>query len=125
MTEDIDTRYEFDAENAREPLSLDDENSRGKLYHFIQAALGTDDDGYREYGKLANEFPHLPPETRAGIDHAFIRLCGWSFSTILHAALTGKGLHDASGRERSEQDLETDMAYSAALGYLHGLPPGA
>ncbi|MFZ3324549.1 MAG: hypothetical protein WA231_01050 [Methylocella sp.] len=107
---------EIDPDEAREAVSQDDENYREKFFDFVQAVLATDDDSDRALNKLRWTFPHYPPEYRAGINHAFVRLCGWQFDTTIHAFETGMSMSDASERQKSTLDLETDKADDIALG---------
>jgi hypothetical protein len=118
MTDDDDDieRFEFDGDEleitAREPF---DPTERGAICDFVWAVLRTDDDSYREIPKLAECYRFRSPEFRAGIDQAFIALCGWTFGTILHAAKTGKSLQDASDREKSPEEVATFEAHYPGL----------
>jgi hypothetical protein len=99
-----------DVESEREPVSQDDENYDAKLFYFVQAVIATDDDSYRDIPKLAGMFPGFPPEYRAGINHAFVMLCGWNFDTMIHAFETGQSMQEAAEREKSELDQATEDA---------------
>jgi hypothetical protein len=109
MIDDIAV-YQFseeDLNNQREPF---DPTKYGPFCAFVQAVLRTDDDSYRTLPRLAANYYDRSAEFRAGIDEAFSVLCGWNFSTILHAAKTGKSLDDAMYREKSPEDLAAHKA---------------
>jgi hypothetical protein len=102
--DDVDntTFTEDDINNKREPF---DPSERGKISNFVWAVLRTDEDSYRELPKLVEEYRRREPLFRAGIDEAFMALCGWSFVTIINAAELGVSLDDASERLKALREI--------------------